>query len=91
MRDQSQVRSSPSQGTSTNLDVLRSMAVLMVLFDHLTRLYELGRFDDVGIFGVLVFFVHTSLVLMYSMQRSHLTGGALERLLSTAIFPDLSS
>jgi peptidoglycan/LPS O-acetylase OafA/YrhL len=53
------------------------MAVLMVLFDHLTRHCQAGRFDNVGIFGVLLFFVHTSLVLMYSMQRSRLTGAAL--------------
>jgi peptidoglycan/LPS O-acetylase OafA/YrhL len=66
-----------SRGASTNLDVLRSMAVLMVLVDHLTRHYHRDRFGDLGIFGVLLFFVHTSLVLMYSMQRSGLTGAAL--------------
>ena len=69
--------SSLSRGASPNLDVLRSMAVLMVLCDHLIRHYQLGRFDNVGLFGVLLFFVHTSLVLMYSMQRSGLTGAAL--------------
>ena len=56
--------------------------MLMVLFDHLCRHYHLDRLGgivvaDVGIFGVLLFFVHTSLVLMYSMQRSGLTGFAL--------------
>lgn len=71
-----------SRGTSPNLDFLRSTAVLMVLFDHLCRhfyLDRIGRFGvaDIGVFGVLLFFVHTSLVLMYSMQRSGLTGLAL--------------
>jgi peptidoglycan/LPS O-acetylase OafA/YrhL len=66
-----------NRGTSTNLDVLRSMAVLMVLFDHLTRHYHYDRYGDIGFFGVLLFFVHTSLVLMYSMQKSRLKGMAL--------------
>jgi len=64
-------------GASSNLDFLRSMAVLMVLVNHLTRHYHYDRFDALGLFGVLLFFVHTSLVLMYSMQRSRLTGSAL--------------
>jgi peptidoglycan/LPS O-acetylase OafA/YrhL len=71
------VPDSPRRGASPNLDVLRSVAVLMVLVDHLTRHYHLDRFDNIGLFGVLLFFVHTSLVLMYSMQRSGLTGAAL--------------
>jgi peptidoglycan/LPS O-acetylase OafA/YrhL len=71
-----------SLGASANLDFLRSMAVLMVLFDHLCRHYQLDRIGrvavaDIGIFGVLLFFVHTSLVLMYSMERSALSGLAL--------------
>jgi peptidoglycan/LPS O-acetylase OafA/YrhL len=64
---------------SPNLDLLRGMAVLMVLFDHLCRHYYLDRVGifgvaDIGIFGVLLFFVHTSLVLMQSMRRSGFTG-----------------
>ncbi len=56
--------------------------MLMVLFDHLCRHYQLDRIGrvavaDIGIFGVLLFFVHTSLVLMYSMERSALSGLAL--------------
>jgi len=66
-----------SRGSSANLDFLRSAAVLMVLINHLTRHYHFDRFDDIGLFGVLLFFVHTSLVLMYSMHRSSLTGFAL--------------
>src|SRR5271168_3671117 len=68
-----------SRGASPNLDFLRSMAVLMVLADHLTRHFHLDRlgpleFANLGIFGVLLFFVHTSLVLMHSMRRSGLNG-----------------
>ena len=66
-----------SGGASANLDLLRAVAVLLVLLNHLTRHYHYDHFDGVGIFGVLLFFVHTSLVLMYSMQRSSLTGVAL--------------
>jgi peptidoglycan/LPS O-acetylase OafA/YrhL len=68
-----------SRGDSSNLDVLRSVAVLLVLADHLTRHYHFDQYDSLGTFGVLLFFVHTSLVLMYSMQRSALTRGALFR------------
>ncbi len=67
------------RGASANLDLLRAIAVLLVLLNHLTRHYHYDHFDGVGIFGVLLFFVHTSLVLMYSMQRSRLTGLALVR------------
>lgn len=73
----------PADGKdSSNLDFLRSVAVLMVLIDHLCRHYHhdfVGPVAvvDVGYFGVLLFFVHTSLVLMRSMERSRLWGGAL--------------
>jgi peptidoglycan/LPS O-acetylase OafA/YrhL len=57
---------------SANLDVLRAMAVLMVFCHHI---FEYGYFSErrvsgLGQFGVLVFFVHTSLVLMMSMERN---------------------
>ena len=60
-----------------NLDVLRAIAVMLVLFAHTTKATRLGptaltdRIDvNLGRFGVLLFFVHTALVLMMSMQRS---------------------
>lgn len=72
------------KGLSANLDFLRAVAVLLVLTQHLTR--RLGGeavtslpTSYVGFFGVLIFFVHTSLVLMYSMQRRELRGRTLAR------------
>src|SRR5580704_7703139 len=76
------IEKSAAQGSNydlPNLDFLRSVAVLLVLLNHLTRHYHIDRFDNLGIFGVLLFFVHTSLVLTYSMQRSHLTGTTLTK------------
>ena len=72
-----------ANGQSSNLDFLRSFAVLLVLGQHLTR----RIFGDttslptayLGLFGVLLFFVHTSLVLMSSMERSGLQGRTLLR------------
>jgi peptidoglycan/LPS O-acetylase OafA/YrhL len=70
------------RGPSANLDMLRSIAVALVLAQHLCRrlgIEQIGWMSTSswGLFGVLLFFVHTSLVLMYSMARSHLTGGPL--------------
>jgi peptidoglycan/LPS O-acetylase OafA/YrhL len=67
---------------SSNLDLLRAIAVLLVLAQHLLQhlhFDHLGwiQFRSLGLFGVFLFFVHTSLVLMYSMERSHLTGWQL--------------
>jgi peptidoglycan/LPS O-acetylase OafA/YrhL len=64
-------------GLSANLDLMRAVAVLLVLAQHLLRrfqIYQLGSITTscLGRFGVLLFFVHTCLVLMYSMQRSGL-------------------
>ncbi len=71
-----------SSGLSSNLDLLRAIAVLLVLAQHLTRRVSLDRIGWIptsclGLFGVLLFFVHTCLVLMYSMERSGLTGRRL--------------
>jgi peptidoglycan/LPS O-acetylase OafA/YrhL len=62
---------------NANLDALRSMAVLLVLLSHL--IMSSGRLDDplmkqwgvreLAQFGVTMFFIHTSLVLMMSLRR----------------------
>jgi len=56
-----------------NLDLLRSLAVLMVLGDHIgIALLPAGWRQSCAMFGrlgVLLFFVHTSLVLMSSLER----------------------
>jgi peptidoglycan/LPS O-acetylase OafA/YrhL len=67
---------------SANLDLLRAIAVVLVLAQHLARRMYVENFAGMptsswGVFGVLLFFVHTCLVLMYSMERSHLTGWQL--------------
>jgi peptidoglycan/LPS O-acetylase OafA/YrhL len=64
---------------SRNLDFLRSFAVLLVLVDHLFMAAGLAdRFPvvyDMGRLGVLLFFVHTSIVLMRSLERSEERNG----------------
>jgi peptidoglycan/LPS O-acetylase OafA/YrhL len=67
---------------SANLDLLRAIAVVLVLAQHLAKRNSIDSFlwmptSSWGLFGVLLFFVHTCLVLMYSMERSRLTGGPL--------------
>jgi peptidoglycan/LPS O-acetylase OafA/YrhL len=64
---------------SRNLDFLRSVAVLLVLVDHLFMAAGLAeRFPlvyDMGRLGVLMFFVHTSIVLMLSLERAEERNG----------------
>lgn len=69
-----------------NLDVLRAVAVLLVLADHVLEAigrkygYDFHPYDySLGRTGVLLFFVHTSFVLHQSMERLKLTGGELVR------------
>jgi peptidoglycan/LPS O-acetylase OafA/YrhL len=59
---------------SRNLDFLRAIAVLFVLFDHTMQFFghpALGRMKMswLGGLGVSFFFVHTCLVLMASLER----------------------
>jgi peptidoglycan/LPS O-acetylase OafA/YrhL len=75
----------------SNLDILRSVAVLAVFASHLLQVIagrKLGEFlvygvptDFLGSIGVLIFFVHTSLVLMQSIERTRtrVFGAALVR------------
>jgi peptidoglycan/LPS O-acetylase OafA/YrhL len=68
---------------SANLDALRATAVLLVLASHVLDVFGLKKnpvmhewgLNYLGSFGVLMFFVHTSLVLMMSMDRLAQTGG----------------
>jgi peptidoglycan/LPS O-acetylase OafA/YrhL len=59
---------------SPNLDFLRASAVLMVLVFHILGFFGARRFgpfdlEAMGLLGVLLFFVHTSFVLMLSLER----------------------
>jgi peptidoglycan/LPS O-acetylase OafA/YrhL len=74
-----------------NLDILRSIAVLAVFLSHTLQVTAGLRLGDhfaygvetfsLGHIGVLLFFVHTSLVLMQSLERTgtKLTGWPLIR------------
>jgi peptidoglycan/LPS O-acetylase OafA/YrhL len=58
---------------SLNLDFLRAAAVLLVVGFHLAKFFNwrIGnlRVTDFGLLGVMLFFVHTTLVLMFSLER----------------------
>lgn len=65
-----------------NLDLLRAVAVLVVFFGHIAGFY--GFLPDrplniavLGGLGVQIFFVHTSLVLMQSLERQQKEGPKL--------------
>jgi peptidoglycan/LPS O-acetylase OafA/YrhL len=65
-----------------NLDLLRAIAVLLVVAQHFCEKINVQHIGwapigSLGLFGVLLFFVHTSLVLMGSMERSGLRGVSL--------------
>jgi peptidoglycan/LPS O-acetylase OafA/YrhL len=62
------------QKDNPNLDLLRAVAVLMVLVFHLLLYHGTVGVGSLslkmlGLGGVLFFFVHTSLVLMFSLER----------------------
>lgn len=72
----------PLSDDSSNLDVLRACAVLSVYCTHLLRCNHIDSLGPLkvrylGQTGVLIFFVHTSLVLMMSMDRMKVSGWAL--------------
>lgn len=62
-----------------NLDILRGLAVLLVVVDHSGKFLGLppGPLNPLGGTGVYLFFVHTCLVLMLSLERQQArqTGG----------------
>ncbi len=64
---------------SHNLDLLRSFAVLLVVGFHLAKYFnwqpEKLRVTDFGLLGVMLFFVHTTLVLMFSLERQSAASG----------------
>lgn len=67
---------------SANLDFLRACAVLTVYISHLFQMANVRAVGPIslnafGQMGVLIFFVHTSLVLMLSMDRLKLPPSAL--------------
>jgi len=63
-----------SKAELANLDLLRTVAVMLVFIGHLLGTMKIRGGGDLGHFGVLLFFVHTSLVLMMSMERLGLSG-----------------
>jgi peptidoglycan/LPS O-acetylase OafA/YrhL len=65
-----------STAESGNLDFLRSVAVGAVLFDHFGFQTGHPQYGAVGRAGVLLFFVHTALVLMFSLERLNSRGGS---------------
>lgn len=62
----------------SNLDLMRAIAVLMVVAAHLLEMSSAESGSEsiypfawhLGRMGVLIFFVHTSLVLMFSLERT---------------------
>ena len=61
---------------SPNLDLLRTVAVLCVFVSHLLFVFGVRSFGSLGHVGVILFFVHTSFVLMGSLERLQLDGGS---------------
>jgi peptidoglycan/LPS O-acetylase OafA/YrhL len=59
----------PHKEISVNLDLLRAIAVMSVFVAHLVSALGYRTFGSLGRFGVIIFFVHTSFVLMASLQR----------------------
>ena len=74
-----------------NLDLMRAVAVLLVLVGHLMYFFQASVFPKlyshglnpyaIGRWGVLIFFVHTSFVLMSSIERQ------IERMPEAPVIP----
>src|SRR5271163_66338 len=64
-------------GELANLDLLRAVAVGLVFVFHLALTMGYVGLGDPALCGVLLFFVHTALVLMMSMERLGLSGRSL--------------
>lgn len=66
---------------SSVLDLLRAVAVSLVLISHLIEATRDQAWwwlaQQVGWMGVMLFFVHTSLVLMFSLERTKADGAQL--------------
>ncbi|HPV81858.1 MAG TPA: acyltransferase [Nitrospira sp.] len=67
----------PATSLFPNLDFLRAVAVLLVYCFHLFLTTGPRMPDFLAQFGVILFFVHTSLVLMFSLERIDLRGQKL--------------
>jgi peptidoglycan/LPS O-acetylase OafA/YrhL len=57
-----------------NLDFVRAVAVISVVVEHVLLAYQVQNIGYwqvawIGVVGVFIFFVHTSLVLMWSLER----------------------
>jgi peptidoglycan/LPS O-acetylase OafA/YrhL len=69
----------PAYHEWANLDFLRSIAVLMVFWAHwydlqIRQVHQWTLIFMIAQTGLLMFFVHTCLVLMWSVERSGLSG-----------------
>ena len=70
----SQLLGPTTAGESANLDLLRSTAVLCVVVGHFFASAGLPFPRNWSFFGVILFFIHTSFVLMGSLARLEVTG-----------------
>ena len=73
---QAQPRSRDWKNESSNLDILRATAVLCVCVGHLFGSAGIPFPKNWPFFGVMLFFVHTSFVLMRSLARLEAAGFA---------------
>ena len=74
-------QSSLPTADSSVLDFLRAFALSMVLCDHLVEALQVSSLwwtvQRIGWTGLMMFFVHTSLVLMFSIDRTKAGGTTL--------------